>query len=136
MRKTVKSRADLNAMALNDGAMVTDKSGNRFNVAGKKSKAIKKVEPEKKVEPPKIIKETVIIEKPAPDNSMVIADAVEKQTSELKSALEALKDQMTSIKLDHPEPITAWDFKVTINNDGSMDIQARVPDMAISRVIN
>ena len=135
MRKVVKSRADLNAVALRNGATITDQSGQRFNVAGTKSKAIKKAQTKKEIKHTEIIKEPVIVAS-MPDNSMLIADAVERQTLEFKAALESLKEQMTMIKLDHPEPITAWDFKVTKNNDGSLDIKARVPDIAISRVIN
>ena len=119
MKKTVKSRADLNKTALKTGATITSKGGARFNSGAKKSKVIKKAIPKKK--------------EVKPEQSLLIAQAVEKQTSELRMLLEGLKEQMAAIKIDHPEPITAWDFDLIRNKDGSVKtIQARVP----ARVLN
>lgn len=123
MIKTIKSKSALNRKALANGATVKSKSGATFNAGAKKRSVVAKKTVAKRV-----------IEKP--DNSIVITAAVEKQTAQLMMALEKLTIQMAEIKSQYKEPITAWDFKIIHNDDGTTDIQARVPDLAISRVIN
>ena len=123
MKKVIKSRALLNSKALSNGGVITDKAGKKFNASGKKSTVVKNAAPKKKAA--------------EPNHALIITEAVEKQTSELKQVIESLKDQMNAIKLDYPEPITAWDFEFIRNSDGSLKyIQARTLDTAISRVIN
>ena len=124
MKKVVKSIAALNSQALSEGATVTNKSGQKFNAGGKKSKVVKKAVPKKKQEASK------------PEQAAIIAEAVEKQTSELKTVLESLKEQMAAIKLDHPEPITAWDFEFIRNSHGITYVKARVPNLHLPRTIN
>lgn len=125
MKKVVKSRADLNAKALHNGGTVTNKSGQRFNASGKKKQIIKKAAPKKKVEAPK------------PDTSALAVEAIERQTAELKLVLEGLKEQMAAIKLEHPEPITAWDIIPIRNKDLIIEkIELRVPDLYLPRTIN
>ena len=109
MKKVIKSRAALNARALHNGATVTNKPESKKH-PGKKT-ALKK-----KQETPKL------------DTSTLVAEAVEKQTSELRMLLEGLKEQMATIKLQYPDPITSWDFNLVRNIDGSVKtIEARVP---------
>lgn len=111
MKKTVKSKSELNARAMQNGATVTSKSGKKFNASGSKKPVVKKIAP-KKAAPVQQVQDSII------------ADAVEKQTSELRMVLEGLKEQMAAIKLEHPEQITDWDFHVTRDGKGEMHIKA------------
>ena len=119
MKKTVKSRADLNKTALKTGATITSKGGARFNSGAKKSKVIKKPSVKKK-----IVK---------PDQSTLIAEAVDKNTSELRYVIEELRQQISQIRLESPGPVLAWDFDFIRNQDGSIKtLQARVPTSSIN----
>lgn len=123
MIKTIKSKSALNRKALESGATVKSKSGATFNAGAKKRSVVAK----KKVTKQAAEKQ---------DNSIAVTAVVEKQTAQLMMALEKLTIQMAEIKSQYKEPITAWDFKVKKNDDGTIDIKARVPNMTVSRVIN
>ena len=109
VKKSVKSRKDLDRMALAKGATVTDAGGKTFNTAKKKS-AVKRMRPAPK---------TPEAPKPAPDKgSEMLAAKVEEASAAHLKMMDELKMQIAQIQLNAPEPPTEWVFDMVRDDKG------------------
>jgi len=113
--KILKSKSELNKMALSSGASVTDKSGARFNAAKKTAQPVKRLESKSAV------KETEQTPTPPPitdTGSMAIAKAIEAAAIRTSKLINDLGKQMGEIQMQAYEPITEWDFEFVRDSEG------------------
>ena len=114
--KTVKSKSDLNRMALAAGATVTGKGGSKFNSTKQQSKPIPRLEknPDAKQIPkapePKPI---------GPDpGSRLVVESVQAAAKANLMMLAELKEQMQRFQGQSHEPITDWEFEFVRDDKG------------------
>lgn len=111
--KTVKSKGDLDKLALSKGGVVTDEEGNKFNSSGVTARPEKRLEPlpqPKKKSPPE------------PDPGMVmIADAMTDANKATLMLFAELKAQMKTMHAGaqvEQTLITEWDFDFVRDEKG------------------
>ena len=117
--KTVKTKADLNALALETGASVAGDKG-KFNV--EKRQALKPKRLEKDPDAMQIQKAPVPAPEsapPVPDpGSVLVAEKIDASSKATVMMLAELKKQMAEIQMHSPELITDWDFKFIRDDEG------------------
>lgn len=118
MKKSVKSKADLNKLALSAGATVTGSSGQKFNTSKKKAVARPRLEknPDAKPIPPKPAPEAP----PAPvvPDQGEVARAIESAGKAHVMMLAELKSQMAAIQINEGGRPTEWIFDMIRDDKG------------------
>ena len=115
--KKVKSKADLNELALETGASVVDTGGQQFNVEKKQASKARRLEknPDARQIPiPEPIPEPV----KADPGMALLAEKIENTGKEMVNILSELKQQISKIRLQVDHPILDWDFEVLRDNKG------------------
>ena len=114
--KTLKSKKELNKMALASGASVADESGARFNTAKKIASPVKRLE---KASAVKEVEQTPETPPPISDSgSMAIAQAIEGAAKTTSQMISDLGKQMGEIQMQAYEPITEWEFDFIRDSNG------------------
>ena len=114
--KTVKSKSDLNRMALTAGATVTGKSGSKFNSTKQQSKPVPRLE---KNPDAKRIPKAPEPKPTGPDpGSRLVSESVQAAAKANVMMLAELKEQMQSFQAQSYEPITDWDFEFVRDDKG------------------
>jgi len=115
VKKSVKNKADLNKMALKSGATVTEPSGSKFNAAKVKAAPKKRLEkaPAKPPAPAPVVQ-------PMVDDSgaRLLAEKIESIGRANVMMLAELKQQISEIQMQSPQPILDWDFEMIRDDKG------------------
>ena len=123
IKKTVKTRSDLNSLALSSGATVTSDSGQKFNTQKKRAVKKKRLEP---VENNTGLKPALPEVKKSDPGPQIIANAVESAAKANLMMMAELKQQISQIQLKSAMPITEWEFDMIRDGKGYLTtIKAR-----------
>ena len=128
--KRVKTKADLNKMALSTGARLESTAGKRFNSAGAKAKPLPPEAPG-----PKRLEKAEFRDLPPPapppppalpppvaavsDESInILADKIEQAGNVNAEMLVGLRQQITEIQFHSERPVLDWDFEFIRDSKG------------------
>ena len=132
--KKVKSKADLNSMAMSSGATVIDNNGRKFNSAQSRTKPIKRLEPNpdaQKIEP-------TPIPPPVPKadpGSILVAEKIEAAAKGNAMMIAELKHQLSQVSFHAEKPIMEWTFDM-IRDDKGYLTQVRAHAEVINPTLN
>ncbi len=136
--KSVKTKSDLNALALSSGATVADEGGRKFNESRTEAKSPKRLEKDPNARQlPRAPKPAPPPPKPTgPDQgAILVAEKIVEGTNKTVMILAELKKQMTEIQMQSRELITDWDFSF-IRDDKGVLTNLRAHGTAPVRVLN
>jgi hypothetical protein len=107
LTKKVKDTAQMNEMALSSGGKVTGEDGQQFN--SQKKQAVKPRRLEK--DPDAVQLPTAPEPPPGPDaGSKLVSDKIVAVGTSTAMMLQEIREQISKIQIDAPEPITHWEF--------------------------
>jgi hypothetical protein len=120
MKKRVKTKADLNSMALSSGASVSNQAGQKFNSSNMVAKPTKRLEPDPEAKQiPKTPKPEPKPEPPVADpGSVLVAEKIEAAAKGNAMMIAELKKQISEIKFSEDRPLLEWNFDMIRDDKG------------------
>ena len=109
MKKSIASKATLQAHALKTGATVTNEAGKSFNTARKKSTTVVTRKPKPAIPP----------QPPGPDaGAVLLAEKIDDLSKANIGVINGLKAQISQLQFEAATPPTEWVFDMIRNSDG------------------